>query len=320
MSLGRGLVTLEGTIHLISPKLNIMEVLSEHLRDSFDPSRIEKKLRRMASQGIDSAEAMTALPSKTVETLDMVQKGQVRIGMELSGSEEFSRDVREQQASSAFDDSVLIIVLCTPMNLVGKTEATDEPIALGMERHLRSGRITTVSKLVQRESTLMVTVNGIPTMRICCSASHLAELACGRLFTEGLVRNLDEIETITLHDDPLRVDVELAGRTWGSHSAYLADKSGVLYLCEDIGRHNAFDKAIGCALLDGVDLKHSLMFTSGRVPTDMAVKAVRAGLPLLVSKAVATDKTIEMARTYDLTLICRASSSSFDVVSEPGRM
>ena len=94
MSLGRGLVTLEGTIHLISPKLNIMEVLSEHLRDSFDPSRIEKKLRRMASQGIDSAEAMTALPSKTVETLDMVQKGQVRIGMELSGSEEFSRDVR----------------------------------------------------------------------------------------------------------------------------------------------------------------------------------------------------------------------------------
>ncbi len=94
VSLGRGLVTLEGTIHLISPKLNIMEVLSEHLRNSFDPSRIEKKLRRMASQGIDSAEAMTTLPSKTVETLDMVQKGQVRIGMELSGSEKFSRDVR----------------------------------------------------------------------------------------------------------------------------------------------------------------------------------------------------------------------------------
>ena len=267
------------------------------------------------------------------------------------------------------------------MNLVGIAKATDEPMALGMERHLRSGRITAVSKLVQQESTLMVAVNGIQTMQICCSASHLAELACGRLFTEGLVRNLDEIEAITLHDDPLRIDVELAGRapdfnrrqapvipscssanntmnsffetgeplspvtpidwedewvfriaeefeldrtmhsrTWGSHSAYLADKSGVLYLCEDIGRHNAFDKAIGCALLDGVDLKHCLMFTSGRVPTDMAVKAVRAGLPLLVSKAVATDKTIDMARAYNLTLICRASSSSFDVACEPRRM
>ena len=94
VSLGRGLVTLEGTIHLISPKLNITQVLYDYLRSSFDPSRIEKKLRRMVGQGIDSTEAMTVLPTKAVETLDMVQKGQARIGMELSSNEKFSRDIR----------------------------------------------------------------------------------------------------------------------------------------------------------------------------------------------------------------------------------
>ena len=94
VSLGRGLVTLEGTIHLISPKLNIMQVLYDYLRSSFDLDRVKQKAMRMMGQSIESAEAMTALPTKAVETLDMVQKGQARIGMELSSNEKFSRDLR----------------------------------------------------------------------------------------------------------------------------------------------------------------------------------------------------------------------------------
>lgn len=105
--------------------------------------------------------------------------------------------------------------------------------------------------------------------------------------------------------------------TRGSHSAYLADETGLLYVHEDIGRHNAFDKVIGSALIDGIDLSRCLVFTSGRVPTDMMAKAVRAGLPLLVSKTVATDQAIGMAREFGLTLICNATSESFDVVYAP---
>ena len=99
--------------------------------------------------------------------------------------------------------------------------------------------------------------------------------------------------------------------------AYLANRERILYVREDIGRHNAFDKAIGSALIDGVDLSQCLLYTSGRVPTDMVVKAIRARLPLLVSKKVATDKTVEVARSLNLTLICRAMPDSFDVLSDP---
>ena len=255
---------------------------------------------------------------------------------------------------------------------------TDEPIPFAVTRQARVGAICQVSSEIQREGLLAVYVNDIPTMQIGCSTSHLVELVCGRLFTEGLVRGLDDIDTLSICEKSLRADVYLRDReadlsrmamrmvptcctnnvtfndyfatdeplrpvtpiewdadwvfrvadvfgldrtthrrTHGVHSAYLADKAGVLYMREDIGRHNAFDKVIGSALIDGVDLARCLLFTSGRVPTDMAVKAVRAGIPLLVSKAVATDKTIELAQAYDLTLICSANSESFEVVCDP---
>ena len=108
--------------------------------------------------------------------------------------------------------------------------------------------------------------------------------------------------------------------TRGSHSAYLAIEDEVLLIREDIGRHNAFDKAIGAATAAGLDLTKCTMYTSGRVPTDMALKAIRVGLPVLVSKSVATDKTIQLSRDYGLTLICSATSSSFDVLNDPSAL
>ena len=93
-NLGRGLVTLEGTIHHISPRLNIMAVLVDYLRSSFDPNSVRRMAAGLTSQSIESAAAMAALPTRIDQTLDMVQKGHVRIGMELSSNEGFSKDIR----------------------------------------------------------------------------------------------------------------------------------------------------------------------------------------------------------------------------------
>ena len=100
-------------------------------------------------------------------------------------------------------------------------------------------------------------------------------------------------------------------KTHSVHSAFLAQNGKTLYMSEDLGRHNALDKVIGKALIDGIDLKTSLLFTSGRVPTDMAEKAIRVGIPVLISKTVATDAAIELAREYNLTLLLKARPESF---------
>ena len=72
---------------------------------------------------------------------------------------------------------------------------------------------------------------------------------------------------------------------------------------EDIGRHNAIDKAVGYALIQGIDRGNCYLFTTGRMPADMVMKAVRAGVPLLASKTYPTDEGIALARKTRLTLV-----------------
>lgn len=112
-------------------------------------------------------------------------------------------------------------------------------------------------------------------------------------------------------------DTPLHRTTFGSHSCRLAAGGKLLYCCEDLGRHNAFDKVIGCALLDGVDLAKATVYTSGRAPVDMVEKAIRAHVPIMISKAVPTNRTVELARKYGLTLICSARPDSMKVFSDP---
>ena len=96
------------------------------------------------------------------------------------------------------------------------------------------------------------------------------------------------------------------GKTWATHSCFLARRDDLLFECEDIGRHNALDKAIGYALRHGIDLKECIIYSSGRIPTDMAIKAVRAGIPLLASKASPSREAVTLAKGYGLTLVCAA--------------
>ena len=83
-----------------------------------------------------------------------------------------------------------------------------------------------------------------------------------------------------------------------------------------IGRHNALDKVIGYALRHQIDLKECMVYSSGRIPTDMAMKAIYAGIPVLSSKASPTTEAIELAKTYRLTLICAARRDRMKVFSQ----
>ena len=88
------------------------------------------------------------------------------------------------------------------------------------------------------------------------------------------------------------------------HSCFVLHEGRILVSCEDLGRHNALDKAVGSVLLAGVPLAECVLYTSGRVPLDMVRKAIRAGVPVLVSKSMPTVQSAELAAEYGLQLVC----------------
>ncbi|MEE8716923.1 MAG: AarF/UbiB family protein [Coriobacteriales bacterium] len=81
--LARGLVTLEGTIHLVSSRVNVMKVVTDYLAGSPRPANATVRLRNLALDGVDSVGATVELPTRALETLDMLQRGQVRVGADL---------------------------------------------------------------------------------------------------------------------------------------------------------------------------------------------------------------------------------------------
>lgn len=104
--------------------------------------------------------------------------------------------------------------------------------------------------------------------------------------------------------------------TQGTHSCYLSVNGRILFAGEDIGRHNAMDKAIGYAVMQGLKREECILYTTGRVPTDMVKKVIMSRIPVLVSKSVSTDAAVEMARAYGLTLICKAWPDRYEIFHE----
>ena len=96
---------------------------------------------------------------------------------------------------------------------------------------------------------------------------------------------------------------DLYRRTISTHSCILMRKGEILCSMDDIGRHNAFDKVVGWALLREIPLNECIVFSSGRIPVDMVQKAVRAGVTVLASKALPTMEAITLAEQKKLTLL-----------------
>ena len=110
-------------------------------------------------------------------------------------------------------------------------------------------------------------------------------------------------------------EMPLHRQTKSAHSCFLARGDTLLFQCEDIGRHNALDKVIGYALRNGVDLTRCMVYSSGRIPTDMAVKVIRAGIPILISKATPSSEAVALAERCGLTLICAAMADNMKLLT-----
>ena len=142
-------------------------------------------------------------------------------------------------------------------------------------------------------------------------AVHSAPLADGPTVTRELAAQL-----------PSHLKQPTFERTGGLHATGLFDATGRLLLTrEDVGRHNAMDKVIGRALLDGlVPLGELILCVSGRLSFELVQKAAVAGAPILVGVGAPSSLAISLADDRGLTLCGFARRESVNVYTHPQRI
>ena len=113
---------------------------------------------------------------------------------------------------------------------------------------------------------------------------------------------------------------ELFRATGGVHSAALCDEKEIIVFAEDIGRHNAVDKIIGYAFLENIPMHGKILLSSGRFSSEITIKAIRANVPVLVSRAAPTDMSVEIARKSNITLIGFLRGKRLNIYSQPDRI
>ena len=218
----------------------------------------------------------------------------------------------------------------------------------------RQGDIYEEEETVLCEHSMHVLVNDLLRMDFVCLPQFLPELILGHLVTEGYMHRAAEVESLYISSDGSSASVALKElntpepipdvipayweaewvfaladrfsqgmpvheQTCATHSCFLARKTELLFQCEDIGRHNAIDKAIGFALINDIDLQKCLLYSSGRMPADMAAKAIRAGIPVMASKGAPTTSAVNLAKRHKLTLLCAARKDRMKLYADPSR-
>jgi FdhD protein len=224
-------------------------------------------------------------------------------------------------------------VLATTM----RTPGHDEELAAGflvsetvVRRREEIAKIST-----NRENTVVVDLaagvklklNSIQRFGTISSSCGL----CGKTSIEAIRQNFPAIrsttfrigiETLLSLPDRLREQQGDFTRTGGIHAAGIFDANGGLKIVrEDIGRHNAVDKAIGRAFLDKLlPLDRHVLLVSGRASFEIMQKALAAGIPIVAAVSAPSTLAVDFAREGNQTLIGFLRSPSFNIYSHVERV
>ena len=104
------------------------------------------------------------------------------------------------------------------------------------------------------------------------------------------------------------------------HGCVLCQEDRPLIYMEDVGRHNAVDKIAGYMFREDISPDDKIFYTTGRLTSEMVIKTVQMGIPILVSRSGFTAWGVDLARQAGLTLIGRAKGKRFLALSGPERI
>ena len=118
----------------------------------------------------------------------------------------------------------------------------------------------------------------------------------------------DLLEHVRLHETIYKQAGAVHGCALASNEG---DRSRILMFVEDVGRHNAVDAIAGQMWLDRLDGGDKIFYTTGRLTSEMVIKAAQMGIPFLVSRSGLTQMGHEIARKVGMTMIGRATNKHF---------
>jgi len=222
----------------------------------------------------------------------------------------------------------IAVLMCTPLNL--------DDLAAG---HLFTrGMLADASRIksiIAREDMSVVDVlapGAVSEDRFglgqviasgCGSGSQVAVGAGFGVLPAGFSVRLETLKTWSV---AMFRAAELYRKTGGMHCASIAgsltgsEERSYFVVREDVGRHNAVDKVIGRAFLDGLDFSSACILTSGRIAADMILKAVAARVPVIVSRSIPTSTAFEIAREAGVTMVGRIGDDHPIVYTNPERI
>ena len=131
-----------------------------------------------------------------------------------------------------------------------------------------------------------------------------------------------QLRTSWLYKLAKRINMEpsLYLKAGAIHGCVLCQEDRPLIYVEDVGRHNAVDKVAGYMHLNNIPADDKIFYTTGRLTSEMVIKTVKMGIPILVSRSGFTAWGVELARSAGLTLIGRARGKRFVSLSGADRL
>jgi len=257
------------------------------------------------------------------------------------------RDDRDQVAA---EEPLQLSLDAKPLSIVMRTPGNDLELALGLlwaERVIRSladvtrvrisaeagesePRVTLANDLVESNQVdiYLGSAGGRRPERSFLATSACG--VCGATTVESLALDFPALAKGPVVDaavlprlaDRLREQQRIFESTGGLHAAGLFNVAGELELLrEDIGRHNAVDKIVGRALLDGrLPLSRSVLAVSGRAGYEVVQKAVAAGIPVLAAVGAPSSLAVATAERFGMTLVGFLRDDHFNVYTGPERI
>lgn len=224
----------------------------------------------------------------------------------------------EMQLKICINQQKLVNILCTPIKLdclvLGYLYAEDIISGIGDVAMMQVSEEESLANVRLKNSEFKLPA--VRTLASGCSGDGVFKTE-GSKVDSNLIAKPEEVLSLMKQ---LEEKMELYRLSGGVHTSALSDTKKLLVVAEDIGRHNTLNKIQGECLLEGIQTRDRLLLITGRISSEMLLKAAKMQTPIVVSRHSPTESAISLARDMGIALVGEARGSRLKVFTHPERL